>query len=317
MRGKLCSASSQCVDPREHHRDLEAASPRAVRAQRERVRESRIQSVRGRPPESAACGRMVRSRPIRETASCERSRRWRRLSFASSRSHGNQDSRVAQVAFDAGSDGLRPGAQFGIGRLAEFLRQRLGDVGNGLRALAQFDEARGPIRGRRGNGIEQATAERIDGVAELLARDGVSARRVGNLPSASRSRRMASSTPANRLDSTNGFCDQLAAAVGQRQQMPGEISAVHGGNVFRIQGLKIARVVPVVEMAAEQFQLADGVEAWLPAARRFLACRSIRNRARPEWKADRGRCSSAKFGEPRQAWDLPENCPEAGNDPRA
>ena len=40
--------------------------------------------------------------------------------------------------------------------------------------------------------------------------------------------------------------------------MPGEIPAVNGGNVLGLERVKITRVIPVVEVSAEQFHLAHG-----------------------------------------------------------
>ena len=51
--------------------------------------------------------------------------------------------------------------------------------------------------------------------------------------------------------------------------MPGEISAVDGGNVLGFERVKIARVVPVVEMPAEQFHLAHGRQRGFQALDRF------------------------------------------------
>ena len=51
--------------------------------------------------------------------------------------------------------------------------------------------------------------------------------------------------------------------------MPGEISAVHGGNVLGLERVKVTRVVPVVEMSAEQFHLAHGCQRSFKALNRF------------------------------------------------
>ena len=46
--------------------------------------------------------------------------------------------------------------------------------------------------------------------------------------------------------------NQLAAAVSKNDQIAGKISAVHGGNIFRVEWAQIESVVPIVEMAAEK-----------------------------------------------------------------
>ena len=50
--------------------------------------------------------------------------------------------------------------------------------------------------------------------------------------------------------------DRLPAGIGQRDQMPGQIAAIHRGDVFRLQRPQVARVVPVEEMPAEARRLA-------------------------------------------------------------
>ena len=51
--------------------------------------------------------------------------------------------------------------------------------------------------------------------------------------------------------------------------MSGEISAVHGGNVLGFERVKIKRVIPVVEVPAEQFHLAHGRQRCFQALDRF------------------------------------------------
>ena len=51
--------------------------------------------------------------------------------------------------------------------------------------------------------------------------------------------------------------------------MSGEISAVNGGNVLGFERVKIARVIPVVEMPAKQFHLAHGRQRCFQALDRF------------------------------------------------
>ncbi len=65
------------------------------------------------------------------------------------------------------------------------------------------------------------------------------------------------------------FLDQFPATVSEDQQMPGEIPAVHRGNILGIERMEIACVIPVVEMSAEQFHLSHGRQGGFKALDRF------------------------------------------------
>src|ERR1043166_1443402 len=56
---------------------------------------------------------------------------------------------------------------------------------------------------------------------------------------------------------------QLDARLLEREQVAGQVAAVHGGDVLRRKRLKRARVIPVEEVAAELRHLSDGVEGQL------------------------------------------------------
>ncbi len=64
--------------------------------------------------------------------------------------------------------------------------------------------------------------------------------------------------------------DHLAAGIAERDQMPREIAAIHGGDVFRLKRAKIACVVPIEEMAAEALQLLHCREGRFEALHRTL-----------------------------------------------
>ena len=42
--------------------------------------------------------------------------------------------------------------------------------------------------------------------------------------------------------------------------MPGEVSAIHGGNVPGLERVKVGRVIPIEEVTAKQFQAAHGCQ---------------------------------------------------------
>ena len=81
------------------------------------------------------------------------------------------------MAFDARSGGIGPGAQLGIGSVPALLRPGLGNVSHGVGTRPQVDETRRPVGGIDGQRVKRG-GQRVDGIAELLPRDGVRATRV-------------------------------------------------------------------------------------------------------------------------------------------
>ena len=102
-----------------------------------------------------------------------------------------------------------------------------------------------------------------------------------------------------------------AAGVGEGDQVAGEVAAVDRRDVARLERPQVARVVPVVEVAAEALAAAPSWRASPRAARPCRACRSSRSRGPRPSTADRGRCWSARCGARRPAADLPGSCPAA------
>ena len=99
-------------------------------------------------------------------------------------------------------------------------------------------------------------------------------------PASSRARSSASAMPARRGAASRAAIAPLPAGVGERDQMAGQIAAVDRGDIARLERPQIARVVPVVEMAAEPLRAGPSSRASPPAARRSRSCRSSRNRGR-------------------------------------
>ena len=97
--------------------------------------------------------------------------------------------------------------------------------------------------------------------------------------------------------------------------MPGEIPAVHGGNVLGFERVKITCVIPVVEVSAEQFHLVQGRQRGFEALDSFqCADPSEVSRSKP-WKEDRAQYLSARFCERQRIWAFPENCREGARGP--
>src|ERR1700733_4926961 len=91
------------------------------------------------------------------------------------------------------------------------------------------------------------------------------------------------------------FLNQIAAAPGNGQQMPGDISAIDGGDVLGIQRMKIAGVVPVEQVAVELFEFSDGVKRSLDALCRLCRshpCKVAGRQGRKKVETDVGRRSA-------------------------
>ena len=181
---------------------------------------------------------------------------------------GQKRSRIARVALDARSRGRRPNAQLRARGIAALLRERLGHVVQGADAAGEVDNQRSPCR--RANGRRfQARIERVRGIGELLSRHGNRARLVGDarerFPQEPDrvSRARPHPIPAER------FPNQLAAAVGERDQIARQVAAVDRRDVSGLERAEIARVVPVVEMPAELFKSAQRGEGGFEAFQRF------------------------------------------------
>ena len=116
--------------------------------------------------------------------------------------------------------------------------------------------------------------------------------------------------------STIGRARALAGGDGEDAQVAGEIAAVDGGHVARLQRLERARVVPVVEVSAVPLEIRSSSPGSPRAGRSRRACRSSRGRARPPSRAGRGPCWSARSGGPRRAADPPGSCRAAARCPR-
>ena len=180
----------------------------------------------------------------------------------------------------------------------------------------RFTKRSAQSRGLAGTGI-QHRGQRIHGVAQLFAGHGVRASfRPEAPPGIPATDWMASPTPANRLDSTQRFLNEIAAPCPSTRRCPARFPLSTLEIYFGSRGCRRTRVVPIVKMAAKQFHLLESFESWLPAARTASSRANPSQIARTQaLKAGTGQCSSAKFDEPPPAWDLPESYPGAASDP--
>ena len=101
---------------------------------------------------------------------------------------------------------------------------------------------------------------------------------------------------------------QPAAGVGQRDQVAGQVAAVHGRDVARLQRAQVGRVVPVVEMAAEALQPRHRGERRLQPLDRVGQPDPAEIVRAGRATADRGRYWWARSGARAPAPGLPGSC---------
>src|ERR1039458_1116197 len=155
------------------------------------------------------------------------------------------------MTFDAGPGGFGPDAQPGIGSVTALLGKGLRNVSYGQGTRPEFDEPRRPLRRVRRCKF-QRVRQGVDGVAELFPGDGIRPPRFYDLAQCFSQELDRVFQSRERTVSETRFLDKLPAAVGEGQQMPSKVSAVHGGDILRIQGVKIASVIPVIEVPSNR-----------------------------------------------------------------
>ena len=161
-------------------------------------------------------------------------------------------------------DRLGPGHELALGAVPTFGRERCGDVRQrpGVRAeLTQEGRPRGRRRrvraaGRRGQSegfVELPPGERLTPPVVADGAGGLAGQRE-RVPD-----------PGQRGSDRKRLVDHLAAGVGEREQVAGEVAAVDGRHVRGLEPVQVARVVPVVEVTAEPFEAGDRGERRLQA----------------------------------------------------
>ena len=144
----------------------------------------------------------------------------------------------------------RPRSPARLRALATLRHQGRGDVGQrpGVRARARRGAPPTPraSRGRRRRPLAGSSraSSRCRRVSVWLRRSSPIA------PAASRRQRDRVIDPGQRGRDRQRLVDHLAAGIRQRQQVAGEVAAVDRRHVGRLERLQVARVVPVVQVAA-------------------------------------------------------------------
>ena len=112
----------------------------------------------------------------------------------------------------------------------------------------------------------------------------------------------------------HGLAHHFPTRLFERQQMTGEVAAVHRRYVLRIERTQVARLVPVVEVAAIALHLEQAFAASSAIAPPCRANRASRNRAPMRSPAEPVRNWWASCGVRSPAWDLPASYRAAASD---
>ena len=178
------------------------------------------------------------------------------------------------------ADRLRPDQRFGIGALAfASSDQRSHGDGEfrGLRAQAPSTVA--AISDRRCRSLFGATRRNASSAASrLLARSAVC--RVAERADSGLAQQVERIFDPGHAsaDPITGRLAISAQALPKCDQMARKIAAVDRGDIFRLQRTQIARVVPIVEMAAEALQLA--IESSVASSRSTVSSVPIQPKSR-------------------------------------
>ena len=219
------------------------------------------------------------------------------------------------MAPDGRAHRLRPGQHLGAGAVAPLRGQRSRDVGDGVGVDARAPPAARHMPAGVAGARRSEAASAVERLVELLPGHRLGAPVVGE-----RAQRLAGEPqrvrdPGEPFRTHHGTVDHLPAGVAQRDQVPGEIPAVDRRDVLRVERTEVARVVPVVEVAAEALEPVHRRRASPPAAPRCRAYPASRSRGRRPRTAGTGRGSSATSGGPPPASDLPGSCRAGACDP--
>src|SRR5271157_2560365 len=123
----------------------------------------------------------------------------------------------------------------------------------------QLGEANRPVSRVRRRKLQRG-GQGVDGVVQLLPCDDIDPAGFDKIIRGFAQKFEIVAYAGERAFFEGGSLNNLAATAGQSKQVPGEVPTVYGRDVRWLQWSQIAGVVPVVEMASNQFQLAHCAE---------------------------------------------------------
>ena len=139
---------------------------------------------------------------------------------------GHQQFDLAPVTLDGGADGVRPGEQLHTGAVGAFSSQRLRNVDDRAGLEPEFRQLRGQARRSSRIRLEQ-DGKRVERLAQLLRVTVCVRRPPASAGSDSRVSATASSIPERHEEFAIGRAMISRHAFPKRNQMSGEIPAIH------------------------------------------------------------------------------------------
>ncbi len=185
---------------------------------------------------------------------------------------GQQVRDIALVIEHARLRGQRPDQDEAGARVAALLAQRLRHVGDRVGVRRQDGEVLGQLaRARRADA--HGGAEGVERRIERLASDRLRAAIVGHVAQRLLGQGQGVVDAAEPVGAEHRRRDDLATGAAERDQVPGEVAAIHRRHILRLEGPQIAGVVPIVEVP---------VEALEPGHRRERGLQAVDEAARPD-----------------------------------
>ena len=172
------------------------------------------------------------------------------------------------MGVDRTRDRTRPKQHVRACRVAPFDRERGRDIDHDVDIGAKAGELRPAIvlRKRR---LTQVRCDHVERLVELLQGNGLRLAAIAQTRAlgAGHVERVGDAAEASRR--VERPVPPVLARIGERDQVPGEIAAVDRGNVPRLQGTKVSRIVPVEQVTAQALHAAHGCERRLQAIDRL------------------------------------------------
>ena len=169
---------------------------------------------------------------------------------------------VPSVAPDRVPNGPRPDADIRRGAVVDPGGEGPSDIQQLLRLGPELLETLDPF-GKNSRGILQNGQHPFSDLAQLYRRNRLRALRMLGL--FRRLENQIESVPDSLQDlrAEARAVHELAARLSQGDQVPGQIAAVHGGNVYRLQRPQVPGVVPIAEVTADAVQCVHGLQRGL------------------------------------------------------
>ena len=154
---------------------------------------------------------------------------------------------------------LGPGHQVGLGPLAPLRGKSRGNVRQSPGMGGEFAQASRPVL-RRQRDWSAGHCGCCESSLEVTPGESLTSPIITDRARSGAGQRHCVVDPSQRRPDGKRLVDHLTTCVRQYEQMAGQIAAVHRRDVRRFEPVQVARVVPVVQVAAEALQANDSRE---------------------------------------------------------